>query len=125
MLDIVLDAVILETTDRAGNHITEGSAQGDGDAVVNCSNLTYTDENGETQTDGPSCVTTLIKGEFAVPRLFKNADPGPYLPGATVTWEVTVTNTDGCIDDRRRLRDQRPGARLLRRRCARCARVRG
>ena len=102
VLNVVIGAVVLETVDRNGNPITEGTAQGDGDLLTNCSTVTYTDHNNDPQTNGPSCVDTSIKAEFAVPRISKDADAGPYLPGETLTWEVTVLNGDAAsttVDD--------------------------
>ena len=35
----------------------------------------------------------MVKQEFAVPRITKSGDQGPFLPGATVSWDITATNT--------------------------------
>ena len=93
MVNVAVGAEIIDGgTDRNGDAIVEGGNQGGGTLITNCTSLTYDDHEGTTQTPPASCSTTLAKQEFAVPRITKTGDIGPYLPGATVSWEITATN---------------------------------
>ena len=90
---IVLGATVLDPDDRDGNPIVEGAGQGDGTLVTNCTTLDYLDHTGTPATSGPTCTSATAKQEFAVPRITKSGDPGPFVPGATVSWDITITNT--------------------------------
>ena len=92
-LNVLLGAVVLEGTDRDGLPIVEGTGQSDGTTIANCTTLDYLDHTSTAASAGPTCTTALVKQEFAVPRITKSGDPGPFLPGATVSWDITVTNT--------------------------------
>ena len=89
----MLGATVLDPTDRDGNPVVEGAGQGDGTLVTNCTTLDYLDHTGTPASSGPTCTSATAKQEFAVPRITKSGDPGPFVPGATVSWDITVTNT--------------------------------
>ena len=90
---IVLGGTVIDPIDREGNPVVEGAGQGDGTLVTNCTTLDYLDHTGTAASSGPTCASATAKQEFAVPRITKSGDPGPFVPGATVSWDVSITNT--------------------------------
>jgi fimbrial isopeptide formation D2 family protein len=97
-IEITVGAEVIDggppNLDRDGDPIVEGAIQGDGTTVTNCTSLTYVDHEGFSQSPAAACNSIATKQEFAVPRIIKSGDSGPYLPGATVTWEIEAFNDD-------------------------------